>query len=114
MRIEELEKQQRILEQNRDTLERTHLLLDSDQEEIQRQVTDFLSDFDKGFDEMSLPDKKAALRRFVEIIVVDRKERKVRCYLKRLPSFGPVGSFDAGTKCILSSIGSLNGDRTRI
>lgn len=114
LRIEEIEKQQHSLEQSRALLETSHLLLDSNQAEIQRQVTDFLNDFDKKLDEMSLPDKGVAMRRFVEMIVVDRQEGKVRCYLKRLPSLGLIGSLETGTKAILSSIGSLNGNRTRI
>jgi hypothetical protein len=112
IRIEELEMQKHTIEDNLSLLEKRHILLNCSQDEIQRQVTRFLKDFDKGFEEMSLQDKKAAMRRFVDMIIVDRRERKVKCYLRMLPSLGPIGSLDP--KPILGSIGSLNGNRTRI
>jgi hypothetical protein len=77
-------------------------------------VTNFLKDFEQEFEELSLAEKKVALRRFVEMIIVDREQRKVRCYLRSLPSLGPIASFKTGTNSILSSIRSLNGNRTRI
>lgn len=106
-RIEELEAQQHSLEQGREVLRRSHLVLDTNQGEIQRQVLDFLNDFGRGFDEMRLPDKKVALRRLVEMIVVDRKEKKVRCYLKLLPSHGPLSRVETRSNSILGAVGSL-------
>ncbi len=95
-------------------LETNHKFLNYSQNEIQHHVAQFLREFEKSFVEMSIQNKKAALRRFADLVVVDQREKKAKCDLKRLRSFGPIGSFETIENPILGRIGSLNGNRTRI
>jgi hypothetical protein len=82
--LKELEDIQEKLEEERRRLERTKPpTLDPDR--ITRATTQFFSDFERSFDQLSIPERKEMLRRMVERILVDREEKKVRCYLRRLP-----------------------------
>jgi hypothetical protein len=87
--LKELEDIQEKLEEERRRLERTKPpTLDPDR--ITRATTQFFSNFERSFDQLSVPERKEMLRRIVERILVDRKEKKVRCYLRRLPVLAKV------------------------
>ena len=58
---------------------------------------------------MSIQGKKVALRRFADLVVVERRERKVKCYPKRLWSFGSIGSFETIEKPKLVVLVALTG-----
>jgi hypothetical protein len=94
------------LEQSKEILRTNRMLVQFSPDEIRSEVNRFLDDFEKGFDAMKLSDKKVAIRKLVEMIVVDRKERKVRCYLKRLPSLEPLSRLETSNS-ILGAAGSL-------
>jgi hypothetical protein len=83
-RIKELEDIQEKLEGEKRRLVRTRPpTLDPDR--ITKAITQFFDNFERSFDQLSIPERKEMLRRMVERILVDREERKVRCYLRRLP-----------------------------
>ena len=103
------------MKQKRAALEQSHPYLNHTVDEIQTVVMSFLRVFDRTFEEMALPDKKATLRRMIETILVDRNAGKVRCYFKKLPSLDQLGGIYAADKnSILGQARSLNGNRTRI
>jgi hypothetical protein len=75
--LKELEDIQEKLEEERRRLERTKPpTLDLDR--ITRATTQFFSDFERSFDQLSILERKETLRRMVEGILVDREEKKVR------------------------------------
>ena len=84
-RLRELEEIQEKLEQERRRLEK-YKPLKLDPKLTAGAVKRFLDNFERTFDELSVAERKELLRRIVETILVDKEERKVRCYLKRLPS----------------------------
>ena len=83
-RIKELEDIQEKLEEERRRLGRIRPpTLDPDR--ITGAITQFYANFERSFDQLTIPERKEMLRRMVEGILVDREERKVHCYLRRLP-----------------------------
>jgi len=83
-RIKELEDIQEKLEGERRRLGRIRPpTLDPDR--ITRATTQFFNNFERSFDQLSMAERKEMLRRMVERILFNREERKVRCYLRRLP-----------------------------
>ncbi len=85
VRIRELEEIQEKLEQERRRL----LALEPpklDPKRVANAVRVFLEDVERTFDELSVMERKEALKRIVEAILVNREERKVRCYIKPLPT----------------------------
>ena len=83
-RLRELEEIQEKLEQERRRLEKSKPPT-LDPGLIAKAVMRFLSNFERTFDQLSVAERKELLRKIVETILVDKAERKVRCYLKRLP-----------------------------
>ncbi|MBM4167643.1 MAG: hypothetical protein FJ215_00565 [Ignavibacteria bacterium] len=84
VRIRELEEIQEKLEQERRRL----LALEPpklDPKRVAKAVRVFIEDFERTFDELSVMERKEVLKRIVEAILVNREERKVRCYIKPLP-----------------------------
>ena len=83
-RIKELEDIQEKLEEERRRLGRIRPpTLDPDR--ITGAITQFYANFERSFDQLTIPERKEMLRRMVEGILVDREERRVHCYLRRLP-----------------------------
>lgn len=89
------------------------MFLEANHRLIQQEIARFLREFDTTFEAMTVHERKVAIRKLVDTIVVDRKERKVRCYLRRLPLLSPYTTLEPG-EAVLGAGGSLNGNRTRI
>ncbi len=56
-----------------------------DPDKVAEEVRIFLEEFEKGYEELTVEERKELLRRMVEVVLIDRVERKARCYIRRLP-----------------------------
>ena len=86
----------------------------ADGEMIRCAVSDFLKSFEPKFSKASLIEQKDLIRRVVEKIEVDPTERKVKCYIKRVPMVLPAGEMSENVDNLLGANRSANGNRTRI
>jgi YesN/AraC family two-component response regulator len=87
-RIKDLETQQDELKNQLETIKQKNgsfTLTPIDRKRVVQIVCSFLENFEKNFDRVSAPEKKELIRQVVEKILVDRKERKARCFIRRFP-----------------------------
>ncbi len=112
-RISELEIEQKRLRAEQSQAER-HKEDEIDLGAISTAVLRFFEEFSQNFERLPLIDRKAILRRIVERILVDKKKKVVRCFLKRLPDVGLAGKLPKAKVDFNGAESSLNGNRTRI
>ena len=113
-RINELEEQLKTLRSERSKIAGDDPLKTVDRKIIIQAVTNFLENFEQKFESVPILEKKELLRKVVEKIVVNPDERKVSCYIKRLPMIETVENPSDRGGVLLGAASSANGNRTRI
>jgi hypothetical protein len=104
-RLKELEEIQQKLQEERRRLEKDRpptLNIDI----VTKATKAFLTSFERRFDDAPVMERKELLRRMVKLILVDREERKVRCYIRRLPSVPPLKERTQFTSDLLGAVSS--------
>jgi hypothetical protein len=107
-RLRELEEIQEKLKEEKARLQRNYAPKGR-QADIVREVTGFLENFESKILTARIEERKELLRRAVEKIVVDRDQRKVRCYVRTLPKLPFLKDFSQPSSSILGATVALTG-----
>jgi hypothetical protein len=107
-RLGELEEIQQKLKEEKARLQRNHPPKGRETD-IVREVTSFLENFESKILTAKIQERKELIRTAVEKIVVDRDQRKVRCYVRTLPKLPFLKEFSQPSSSILGATVALTG-----